>query len=65
MIKSIGHDKNDMLKGQRVVIIFKKVDNFDHRTHGSGAHKKMSATFKGNVDNPVVCTIESTFHKKR
>lgn len=52
--------KNDILIGDRVVILFKKKKS---KTifHGSGTHNKMRVTFKGDVKTSVICTIEPHF----
>ena len=60
----IGYEKGDRLKGERVVIIFKKATKFS-LIKGSSRHRARSTTFKGDVKNPVLCIIEDIIHKPR
>jgi len=59
-----AHDKNDMLMGDRVVILFKKRKT-NTVFHGSGTHNKMRVTFKGDANTSVICTIEPLFMANR
>jgi hypothetical protein len=59
-----ARDKNDMLTGERVVILFKKKKN-NTIFHGSGTHNKMRVTFRGDVNTSVICTIEQLFMANR
>ena len=59
------YEYGDFLNGKRVVVIFKKpVKPKKFKViHGSSADKTSVTTFKGNEESPVICTIESSYHK--
>lgn len=61
------YDKGAILKGKRVVVIFKKpVKPKKFRViHGSSADKASTVTFKGDNDYPVECTIEASYNKSK
>lgn len=58
----VCYDEGDCVKGKRVVIIFQKLKN-TRIIAGSSGHRATAATFTGDNDNPVICTIEDTYHK--
>ena len=59
----ICYEKGDCLKGKRVVVVFQKKSKFTI-FHGSGRDKAIAVNFRGNENNPVVCTLEQSYHKK-
>lgn len=61
------YEAGDFLNGKRVVVIFKKsIKPKKFRViHGSSADKASVTTFNGDEDCPVICTIESSYHKSK
>lgn len=62
---TVCEDHGDCLKGKQVVIIFKKpVKAKDFSLiRGSHSHRGSAQIFRGDEDVPVVCILESSYHK--